>query len=477
VRDTVVIVPRALPSARASGSQTAQIVGLRDVVATTERDHQVKIQSKGQRGAVPHAGGQFIPRIGTEVLIDFIDGDMGRPIIVGQLYTGSDLPLYSAGVDSGIEHAGVLSGYHTNKFDGGGFNQPFNGHTPGQLRARLATGSAATKLKLGYHSRCTNNDRSDCKSWQSRARYQRKQKNNCPSMSQPISNNAVMLPSNFERQQIFYWLKKVSSVTAWRRIFSFYEAWAEATENSVRVADESGRGQQTSLPHSEYALILKCLAHCEEGVNRLSKGDKRVFKFDSNGEFVMAQRMLSHWTKMLERIELGENGINEHTPLWPEFCNSLTTLANAWGECGPHILEPRYIEEPAQNLYGDWLKSQLMTSVFPTRIAPVPDPVDNVFAKTHEITPHSGIREPIEVETSAKIGILSFFVKVMKPQPPFKVMGAMNYLHAGSKAPQITIETDDDSIDLDTTWRLLWKDDRYQDGSVSEEEASYIFLK
>jgi type VI secretion system secreted protein VgrG len=114
VRDTVAIVPRALPPARASGSQTALIVGLPDAVATTGRDHQVKI-----RFAAPHAGGlehggddpgnapgneasgtwvrvaealagpnwggQFIPRIGTEVLVDFIDGDMDCPIIVGQL--------------------------------------------------------------------------------------------------------------------------------------------------------------------------------------------------------------------------------------------------------------------------------------------------------------------------------------------------------------------------------------------------------
>jgi type VI secretion system secreted protein VgrG len=184
VRDTVAIVPRALPPARTSGSQTALIVGLPDAIATTDRDHQVKIQFAWQRGAVPNAGGlehgngdpgnapgneasgtwvrvaealagpnwggQFIPRIGTEVLVDFIDGDMDRPIIVGQLYTGSDLPPYSAGVDSGVEHAGVLSGYHTNNFDGGGFNQLVTDDTPGQLRTRLATSSAATELNLGY---------------------------------------------------------------------------------------------------------------------------------------------------------------------------------------------------------------------------------------------------------------------------------------------------------------------------------------
>lgn len=28
-----------------------------------------------------------------------------------------------------------------------------------------------------------------------------------------------------------------------------------------------------------------------------------------------------------------------------------------------------------------------------------------------------------------------------------------------------------------TTWRLLWKDDRYLDGTIPEEEAGYVFNK
>jgi type VI secretion system secreted protein VgrG len=187
VRDSVAIVPQPLASpgaTRAFGSQTALIVGLPDAIATTGRDHQVKIQFAWQRGAAPNAGGldhgngdpgnapgndasgtwvrvaealagpnwgaQFVPRIGTEVLVDFIDGDMDRPIVVGQLYTGSDVPPYAAGVDSGVDHAGVLSGYHSNNFDGAGFNQLVTDDTPGQLRTRLATSSAATELNMGY---------------------------------------------------------------------------------------------------------------------------------------------------------------------------------------------------------------------------------------------------------------------------------------------------------------------------------------
>jgi type VI secretion system secreted protein VgrG len=187
VRDTVAIVPAmtSRPHPRtALGPQTALVVGLPDAVSTTTRDHQVKIQFAWQRGTNPNAGGlwhdtddkgsapgddrsgtwvrvaealagpnwgtQFTPRIGTEVLVDFIEGDVDRPVIVAQLYTGSDLPPFSAGVDADVGHPGVLSGIHSQNFDGSGFNQWQLDDTRGQLRMRLATSTASTQLNLGY---------------------------------------------------------------------------------------------------------------------------------------------------------------------------------------------------------------------------------------------------------------------------------------------------------------------------------------
>jgi type VI secretion system secreted protein VgrG len=187
VRDTVAIVPAltAEPlTITAPGAQCARVVGLTDSVSTTTRDHQVRIQFAWQRGSRPNPGGLphdtdsagcapgdersgtwvrvaealagpnwgtlFTPRVGTEVLVDFLEGDIDRPVIVAQLFTGSDLPPFAAGVDSGVDHAGTLSGIHSHNFDGGGFNQWQLDDTQGQVRTRLATSTASTQLNLGY---------------------------------------------------------------------------------------------------------------------------------------------------------------------------------------------------------------------------------------------------------------------------------------------------------------------------------------
>jgi type VI secretion system secreted protein VgrG len=187
VRAEVAIVPSRAAQAHvrtATGPQTALVVGLENSISTTARDHQVRVQFAWQRGqganpgglthntdaegsapgnetsgtwvrvaealAGPNWGSQFTPRIGTEVLVDFIEDDMDRPLVVAQLYTGSDAPPFAAGVDSGVNHAGTLSGIHSHNFDGSGFNQWQLDDTPGQVRTRLATSTAATQLSLGY---------------------------------------------------------------------------------------------------------------------------------------------------------------------------------------------------------------------------------------------------------------------------------------------------------------------------------------
>ena len=62
--------------------------------------------------AGPDWGALFTPRPGSEVLVDFIDGDIDRPIIVGQLHNGPHELPWPAGVDAGVNHPGTIAGWH-----------------------------------------------------------------------------------------------------------------------------------------------------------------------------------------------------------------------------------------------------------------------------------------------------------------------------------------------------------------------------
>ncbi|MCE4364436.1 Imm71 family immunity protein [Xanthomonas hortorum] len=293
-----------------------------------------------------------------------------------------------------------------------------------------------------------------------------------------MSNNfpeGLKLPNELERRQMFYQLKKESSFTAWNRMFEVYQAWANVTEESVRQADAKGWLDKSGISESDYVCILKGLAHQEEGVRRLRKGDKRVFKFDANGEFVMGHRIVSHFIQLIWRIEIGENAIKEEfTPRWDEFRARLSDIATLRREIWGDIIEGRYFEDPAPNIYGRWFQENVSKMHFPPVIPDVPDPVENTLVATGSRIPCSGIWEPVDAPKPKKF---SLFSKPDVPSGFLPYIAAMNYLHGGSAAPKARQETQTGSAYPDVVWRLIWRDDRYEDGTIPEEEAGYVFMQ
>jgi type VI secretion system secreted protein VgrG len=203
----------------AAGVQSALVTG--DGAAVhTDRDARVRLQFHWQRGhgsshRLPHPdggsnapanaasfpwvrvgqahagrnhGALFLPRVGQEVLVAFIGGDVERPVVLGGLYNGrgqpnaagnrivngpvgatGSAPAWFAGTartggHEGHQHPAVLMGHRSQALDSsatgrGGFTQLVFDDSAQGGRIELAASTAATRLQLGVLRQQEGNER------------------------------------------------------------------------------------------------------------------------------------------------------------------------------------------------------------------------------------------------------------------------------------------------------------------------------
>ncbi|WP_176055461.1 type VI secretion system Vgr family protein, partial [Paraburkholderia caribensis] len=96
-------------------------------------------------------GGVHLPRVGEEVLVDYVDGDCDRPIVVARVYNGATKPQWHSN--------GLLSGYRSKEFGGSGYNQLVMDDATGQSRLQLFSSSANSYLHMGYLIAQNGNER------------------------------------------------------------------------------------------------------------------------------------------------------------------------------------------------------------------------------------------------------------------------------------------------------------------------------
>ncbi|GGY31220.1 type VI secretion system Vgr family protein [Pseudoduganella albidiflava] len=211
---------------KVAGQQTAIVVGPSGAPVYTDRDHRIKVQFHWQRGNQSHSrlahpapdghtgapaddlagtwvrvvtplapvaganwGGHGLPRVGQEVLVDFIDGNIDRPVVIGSLYNGGgetdaqnnrvgagagaatgNAPTWFPGQAGPHAHAAVLSGLKTqamaaSQSGGGAYNQLVFDDTRGEPRVALQRHAAAhegtDELNLGHLRHQADNQRLD----------------------------------------------------------------------------------------------------------------------------------------------------------------------------------------------------------------------------------------------------------------------------------------------------------------------------
>jgi len=129
--DTPFRPSRITPKPIIQGPQTAMVVGPSGDEIYTDEYGRVKVQfhwdregkqdeksSCWVRVSLPWAGANwgaiFIPRIGQEVIVEFLEGDPDRPLITGRVYNGANMPPYD------LPGAKTKSTIKSNSSPGGG---------------------------------------------------------------------------------------------------------------------------------------------------------------------------------------------------------------------------------------------------------------------------------------------------------------------------------------------------------------------
>ncbi|MFK3737504.1 type VI secretion system Vgr family protein [Massilia sp. TN1-12] len=94
-------------------------------------------------------GAITLPRVGDEVIVDFLAGDPDKPIIVGQVYNGTATPpsFSATGALPGNRH---LAGIKSKEVQGLRYNQLRLDDTSGQINAQLSSQHGHTELNLGW---------------------------------------------------------------------------------------------------------------------------------------------------------------------------------------------------------------------------------------------------------------------------------------------------------------------------------------
>jgi len=131
---TTVFRPQLHPKPVINGLQSAVVVGPKGEEIHTDEHGRVRVQfhwdrqgkkdensSCWLRVAQSWGGGargaQYIPRIGDEVMVSFLEGDPDRPVVTGSAYNSDNQPI------NNLKQSITQSGFKTKTHKGGGFHE------------------------------------------------------------------------------------------------------------------------------------------------------------------------------------------------------------------------------------------------------------------------------------------------------------------------------------------------------------------
>lgn len=165
IPDNIRFVPEAKhKKVRIEGLQSAIVTGPQGEEVYVDKYGRVKVQFHWDRFgthdesttcwvrvADSWAGANFgfiqLPRIGQEVMVEFMEGDPDRPVVTGRVYNEELMPPWQ------LPGQKTLSGIQSREFKGAQRNQLVLDDTPGEVQAQLSSDHGLSQLNLGYLTR------------------------------------------------------------------------------------------------------------------------------------------------------------------------------------------------------------------------------------------------------------------------------------------------------------------------------------
>jgi len=100
-------------------------------------------------GAGAAWGDQYIPRIGQEVTVSFLENDIDRPLVTGVVYNGTHRPPTFSGAGT-LPANKTLSGHKSKEYKGSRYNELLFDDSTGEIRTKLSTEHGKTQLNQGF---------------------------------------------------------------------------------------------------------------------------------------------------------------------------------------------------------------------------------------------------------------------------------------------------------------------------------------
>jgi hypothetical protein len=295
------------------------------------------------------------------------------------------------------------------------------------------------------------------------------------------------IPTEHERRALFAWLRQASSLTAWRRLYSYHQGFVDAV-TSVYEEEQKTPGTPSTIPTGWCARVLQRHAAFAAALERLRRGDRRCFAFlGAPGHFSEGIASVKWWQDMYGGSYSGRNGWPPaDSPRWPEIDRAMHDCLAALTDIGL-VLQQRMIDKPAPIARMGVYLAQDTSSVpkyllSQPSLPPVPAIGSELLVPTGAVVPCYGIWEPVRMSAASgeqsTPGGLSYTLPDSRTVDSRRLDGCINYLHGDFEAPTIRFQEDGQRKEgRPTMWRLVWRDDRYGDQPIPVEESHYVFVQ